>query len=727
MKFRTTILRIVLALALILRVVPAFASQATLVTPGPPLPMTGLASFLNAAFLSIGSCNSGNSAPANGTGGAAFAGECWINTTTNPWVFSYYDGASWVEFGSLNTSTHVWTATGSAAFTGTTNTVGTINSGIWNGTAIGIAYGGTGQTTAAAGFAALAPTPTRAGDIQYWNGSAWVTVAGNKSGTNCLVENASGVPNFASCAGSSGVSGPGSSTNNDLAAFNGTTGTVIKDSGIPLNAYPAADLSYTAPGTGAVSRTVQKKLAERISTADFGALCNGSNDNTTAFYDAGIAALAYSGEVNVVPDDSGGTACEWQSQIVWAPLSSTEKRLAILIAESIEMLFNGSTGGLAFSGEGGTRMTAVVKGGYWYPYSAGSGWAVEFLANEHSEFDDFDYNIYGTTSNTANIALFDNVFDGRMSNWTGWGCANGVLLRNASNHINITGFDLEHCTTEGIYSANNTITASTNASTSSSSAVLSFATAPGAMVGQVITNNTHPSSITAGTAVLSVSGTTVTMSADAASTVSSGDSITFTNANSSANQLSNGYIEQVSNSIDASEAGDGGWSGTNLFINQGDYLGSGSYDLHVVGGQDLFANVQIVGSSSLTNIHNDSVYSSFWNIAGVGDTGADYFFRNHTAAQGTSFCGNYSGTLPGAGFYADASSTQNNPLPCSQANVNGNALTYTVVGLPACNTYRSGQRAFVIDGTSVSWQGPATGGGSTKLAVTCNGGSWLYD
>jgi hypothetical protein len=40
------------------------------------------------------------------------------------------------------------------------------------------------------------PTPTRAGDIIYWNGSAWVTIAGNNSGTGILAENATGVPSF---------------------------------------------------------------------------------------------------------------------------------------------------------------------------------------------------------------------------------------------------------------------------------------------------------------------------------------------------------------------------------------------------------------------------------------------------------------------------------------------------------------------------------------------------
>lgn len=45
-----------------------------------------------------------------------------------------------------------------------------------------------------AGF--VAPIPVRAGDIMYWNGSAWVTLPGNNSGTNILQETAAGVPSW---------------------------------------------------------------------------------------------------------------------------------------------------------------------------------------------------------------------------------------------------------------------------------------------------------------------------------------------------------------------------------------------------------------------------------------------------------------------------------------------------------------------------------------------------
>jgi hypothetical protein len=85
---------------------PAVASQATLVTPAAPLPMTGLAAFLNAGLAAVNSCNSGTSAPS--VGGQPLAQQCWANTTASAWPFAYYDGAQWVTFGTLDSSAHRW-------------------------------------------------------------------------------------------------------------------------------------------------------------------------------------------------------------------------------------------------------------------------------------------------------------------------------------------------------------------------------------------------------------------------------------------------------------------------------------------------------------------------------------------------------------------------------------------------------------------------------------------
>jgi hypothetical protein len=81
------------------------------------------------------------------------------------------------------------TALPSAIVTSSLTSVGTIGTGVWNGTAIGIAYGGTGQTTASAGFNALSPITTT-GDLILGNGTNSATRLG--IGTNGYVLTVSG-------------------------------------------------------------------------------------------------------------------------------------------------------------------------------------------------------------------------------------------------------------------------------------------------------------------------------------------------------------------------------------------------------------------------------------------------------------------------------------------------------------------------------------------------------
>jgi hypothetical protein len=73
---------------------------------------------------------------------------------------------------------------------------GNVNGGVTN--QLPLANGGCGGTSAATCFTNAAPIPVRAGDIIYWNGSAWVTLAGNNSGTQYLQETTAGVPSWGS-------------------------------------------------------------------------------------------------------------------------------------------------------------------------------------------------------------------------------------------------------------------------------------------------------------------------------------------------------------------------------------------------------------------------------------------------------------------------------------------------------------------------------------------------
>jgi hypothetical protein len=106
------------------------------------------------------------------------------------------------------------------------NCVGTFNGTSWSFTGLN--------------FASLAPTPTRAGDVLYWNGSAWVTLAGNNSGTQVLQETSSGVPTWAT------VTGIGTVTSAAVAASGGatTSGTcTITSSGTCTVAVPGGFLN----------------------------------------------------------------------------------------------------------------------------------------------------------------------------------------------------------------------------------------------------------------------------------------------------------------------------------------------------------------------------------------------------------------------------------------------------------------------------------------------------
>jgi hypothetical protein len=71
---------------------------------------------------------------------------------------------------------------------------------------------------------------------------------------------------WATPAGGGNVSGPGSAAANDLAAYNGTSGTTIKDSGIPTAALPTApgQLPSTATNDNATAGNVGEYISSTV-------------------------------------------------------------------------------------------------------------------------------------------------------------------------------------------------------------------------------------------------------------------------------------------------------------------------------------------------------------------------------------------------------------------------------------------------------------------------------
>lgn len=97
------------------------------------------------------------------------------------------------------------------------------------GTDVPIADGGTGASTAAAGFRALAEgISATQGAVLYRDGSQWVGLAPGSSGQFLKTQGAGANPMWDNPAGSGDVTGPASSVAGDVVLFNGTTGKIIK-------------------------------------------------------------------------------------------------------------------------------------------------------------------------------------------------------------------------------------------------------------------------------------------------------------------------------------------------------------------------------------------------------------------------------------------------------------------------------------------------------------------
>lgn len=138
----------------------------------------------------------------------------------------------------------------------------------WTGT-LAVARGGSGSgTQQGLQNAAHNCPPTRAGDLVYYNGTNWVCLAGNNTGTRILQEDASGVPSWA-------TAGAGTVTNVATAGL-ATGGPITTTGTVTVTASTAADQETATSTTTAVTPSVQQRHPSASKAFVSVANCTGS-------------------------------------------------------------------------------------------------------------------------------------------------------------------------------------------------------------------------------------------------------------------------------------------------------------------------------------------------------------------------------------------------------------------------------------------------------------------
>lgn len=255
------------------------------------------------------------------------------------------------------------------------------------GTIVSIAEGGTGQGTQQAGFEALAPTPTRAGDIIYWNGTHYVTLAGNNSGTLTLQENASGVPVWASVGGTGTVTsaviaaGAGVSVTGTCTITTSGTCTVAAPQYVLLNTLTAS-ASATLSDTTSLTATYSNYeiVFENVLPATNASTCELQVHASAAFQNTSYKTTGYG--------NANGGALSFVNATTFIPCSLTTDvasggygisgtfRITLPSSSTVGKNINGQFTYLNSS----SAQSALNVGGFWNVTTAVDGFQVLFSA-----------------------------------------------------------------------------------------------------------------------------------------------------------------------------------------------------------------------------------------------------------------------------------------------------------------------------------------------------------